>query len=389
VPQTPVRPAVRAATVLASLLLAGCSTPPPPQPPPTPPTVEAAPTQAATAPPSPTPAPRPTATATIPPTPSPYPSPTASPAPTPAPTAEETATPQAEDATPGLLAADAALLPPLAVVVENHPDARPQTGLDHADVVYETLAEGGVSRFLALFLTGDAPVVGPVRSLRHYFAFIAAEYGADVVHIGASPAGFAWRDALGLGKLDESASDPGVWRSRARTAPHNAYTSTFDDRADLAARGNQQGGRWGPIGVDPRAPLGAEPAPAVTIRFTPWQYAVAYAWDEAAGVYTRSMDGAVHRDAVDGASLGGPSVIVQFADIAPIPNDNKARVDIDLAGAGGRLLLFSRGTVQEGSWEKDAPDAPTRWLDAEGAPLRLSPGQLWVEIVPLTASVDW
>ena len=60
------------------------------------------------------------------------------------------------------------------------------------------------------------PTVGPVRSLRHYFAFLAGDYGADVVHIGASPEGFAWRDAMNLGHLDESAGDPGIWRVRTR-----------------------------------------------------------------------------------------------------------------------------------------------------------------------------
>src|SRR5216683_8017562 len=61
----------------------------------------------------------------------------------------------------------------LAIMVENQADARPQSGLTNADVVYEALAEGGITRFIALYLSGDAPVVGPVRSLRHYFAFMA------------------------------------------------------------------------------------------------------------------------------------------------------------------------------------------------------------------------
>ena len=88
----------------------------------------------------------------------------------------------------------------LAIMVENQADARPQAGLPQADVVYECLAEGGITRFIAMYLSSDAPVVGPVRSLRHYFAFLAGDYAADVVHIGASPEGFTWRNAMHLGR---------------------------------------------------------------------------------------------------------------------------------------------------------------------------------------------
>ena len=99
-------------------------------------------------------------------------------------------------------------------------------------------------------------VVGPVRSLRHYFAFMAADYGADVVHIGASPEGFAWRDAMNMGHLDESAGDPGVWRIRSRPPPHNAYTDTAADRGLLLQRGRQRNRVWGPLRFDARAARG-------------------------------------------------------------------------------------------------------------------------------------
>jgi hypothetical protein len=279
-------------------------------------------------------------------------------------------------------------LSPLAVVVENSPDARPQSGLDRADVVYETLAEGGISRFLSLYLTGDAPVVGPVRSLRHYFAFIAGDYGADLVHIGASPQGFAWRDAMQLGKLDESAGDPGVWRVRNRFAPHNAYTATAADRVFLSANGRQQGGSWGPLRWSPSAPRGDAAAESISIVFRPSPYNVSYTWDAESGHYARTMQGAPHWDAETGERIAPTTVVVQFAEIQPIPGDEKGRVDIDLVGANGRLLIFSDGTQREGSWKKTAPRASTQWLDSDGQTLIIPPGQVWVELVPLTAEVS-
>ena len=268
----------------------------------------------------------------------------------------------------------------LAVMVENQADARPQSGLPQADVVYECLAEGGISRFVAVFLTGDAPVVGPVRSLRHYFAFLAADYGADLVHIGASPEGFAWRDAMNLGKLDESAGDPGVWRVRYRPVPHNAYTATAPDRDFLIARGRQQSRAWGPLRFSPSAPQGTEPAADVAIGFRPWPYRVGYTWDAESGTYPRWMEGSPHHDAETGEQIAPASVVVQLADVEPIPNDPKLRLDID-------LVVFSGGTRRVGSWRKGAPRTPTEWLDEQGEPLVLPPGQVWVEVVPLGSLV--
>ena len=179
-------------------------------------------------------------------------------------------------------AVDLVVPPPLAslaIMIENQADARPQTGLTQADVVYEALAEGGITRFIALFLTGDAAVVGPVRSLRHYFAFMAADYGADVVHIGASPEGFAWRDAMNMGYLDESAGDPGVWRIRTRPPPHNAYTETAADRGFLAQRGRQNNHQWGPLRSASRRRRATPQPKASRSGSFPGPIASAYTWD--------------------------------------------------------------------------------------------------------------
>jgi hypothetical protein len=275
----------------------------------------------------------------------------------------------------------------LAIMIENQADARPQSGLISADVVYEALAEGGITRFIALYLSGDAPVVGPVRSLRHYFAFFAADYGADVVHIGASPEGFAWRDAMMMGHLDESAGDPGVWRVRTRPAPHNAYTDTAADRGFLQQMGRQQTRRWGPLLFDAQPPHGQEVAEQLTIGFLPWPYRVGYVWDAASGRYLRSMEGAPHIDAYSGEQIAPATVVVQFADVGAIPNDPKLRLDVNLVGGSGDLIVFSNGTRRDGSWSKPAPRSSTKWYDPQGQPMVIPPGPVWVEVVPLDSPV--
>ena len=277
----------------------------------------------------------------------------------------------------------------LAIMVENQADARPQTGLPQADVVYECLAEGGITRFIAVYLSSDAPVVGPVRSLRHYFAFLAGDYAADVVHIGASPEGFTWRNAMHLGHLDESAGDPGVWRVRSRPPPHNAYTDTAADRGFLRDRGWQQNHRWGPLLFSDHAPRGEEAAQTIRLRFRPWPYQVDYTWDPAQGRYLRFMEGGPHRDAASGEQIAPATVVVQFAQVDPIPNDEKLRLDVDLVDASGQLMVFSNATRREGTWSKAAPLDSTVWLDDGGNPMVIPPGPVWVEIVPLESPVSW
>ena len=277
----------------------------------------------------------------------------------------------------------------LAIMVENQADARPQTGLPQADVVYECLAEGGITRFIAMYLSSDAPVVGPVRSLRHYFAFLAGDYAADIVHIGASPEGFTWRNAMHLGHLDESAGDPGVWRVRSRPPPHNAYTDTAADRGFLRDRGWQQNHRWGPLLFSDHAPRGEEAAQTIRLRFRPWPYQVDYTWDPARGRYLRFMEGGPHRDAASGEQIAPATVVVQFAQVDPIPNDEKLRLDVDLVDASGQLMVFSNATRREGTWSKAAPLDSTVWLDDRGNPMVIPPGPVWVEIVPLESPVSW
>lgn len=266
-------------------------------------------------------------------------------------------------------------------MVENQADARPQTGLTQADVVYEALAEGGITRFITIYLTGDAPVVGPVRSLRHYFAFLAADYGADVVHIGASPEGFAWRDAMNMGHLDEAAGDPGVWRIRQRPPPHNAYTDTAVDRDLLAGMGRQRNRLWGPLRFGD--PPHGEPAERIDLRFRPWPYRVAWQWDGESARYLREMEGAPHRDAASGEQVSVASVVIQFTDVEAIPDDPKLRLDMNIVGGSGDLVVFSGGSQRTGHWRKDAPRSSSVWQDDQGNSLVLPQGPVWVEVMPV------
>ena len=94
----------------------------------------------------------------------------------------------------------------------------------------------------------------------------------------------------------------------------------------------------------------------------------------------------VARFAEAGDQIAPSSVVVQMAWVTAIPNDPAQRLEVDLSG--GRLLVFSQGTVREGTWSKAGPSETTRWKDENGAPMVLPPGPVWVEVVPQTAEID-
>lgn len=278
---------------------------------------------------------------------------------------------------------------PLAVMIENHPDARPQVGLDKADVVYEALAEGGISRFMAVYITTGADIIGPVRSTRHYFVYTAAEYNAALVHVGASPIGYAALSATGIRNVNESYGDPGIWRSASRDPPHNAYTSTADARAAADGKDGGGPGSWGPIVYkDPSFPAQAPAATHIAISYPPlgW-YDVAYDWDPTTNFYPRMMDGAPHRDMLTGDQYQARNVVIQVVPDEVI--DREGRLDLAQVGEG-KAWYFLDGTVIEGIWTKADFGSQTFFWDTAGNLVRLNAiGTTWIQLVPPEARVTF
>lgn len=276
---------------------------------------------------------------------------------------------------------------PVAVMVENSPDARPQSGLHAAAVVYEALAEGGISRFMAVYMKGTSGVIGPVRSTRHYFVNLAKEFNAPLVHIGASPQGYDQLRQLGVTSLDETYGMPGFWRSRARVAPHNAYVSTASVREALSAFGVEPG-TFGGFVFNDNLPASATRDAAEPIVDYGWGYRVAYEFDPSTSTYKRFMAGGPHIDAETGEQLTATNVVTMTVDSALIAGDDKGRLDFDQIGEG-KLRVFRDGKVIEGIWRKTSLWSPTQFLDAAGNTIGLRRGQTWVQMVPSSATITY
>ncbi|HEX2054732.1 MAG TPA: DUF3048 domain-containing protein [Actinomycetota bacterium] len=291
--------------------------------------------------------------------------------------------------------------PAMAVKIDNHPAARPQTGMETADIVYEELVEGGLTRFLAIYHCGDAQDLGPTRSARAVDPDILTQYAPVLfAYSGASPNVLAkvGRTA-GVINLLHGSNGPAYARRSGRAAPHNLYTSTDKIRARPAAQGVAGPPRTGlvfnPRFGEPASPA-ASPSPAATgspgapaapppppgppgnkVSFSYSGAAVvSYTYDPASRRYLRSQGGGPHQ-AASGAQLGGTNVVVMKV---PVSRGGSSP-EIGVAGRGEAVVL-RHGQAVVGQWVRPTLADQTTLLDAGGQPIQLAAGNTWINLLP-------
>ena len=274
------------------------------------------------------------------------------------------------------------------VQIGNSPPERPQSQLALADVVFEHLTEGAITRFSTVYLCNDAATqIEPVRSGRLVNLENVPMMNAIFVHVGASDevlARFAASET-NQAKFDEYVGDPGITRLPTRKPPFNAYTSVKDIWALAAERGWLPGAHVTALKFAAALPDGGTPAARIDLPIWPGVTDVSYTYDSTAGAYLRSMGGFPHTDLSTGKQLSAANVLVIYAAHAEtdIIEDSlgSRSIQIDLTG-GGRAQLLRDGLVYEGSWSR--PDLHD-FFDirvASGSSLRLKPGITWIQIVP-------
>jgi Protein of unknown function (DUF3048) N-terminal domain/Protein of unknown function (DUF3048) C-terminal domain len=289
-----------------------------------------------------------------------------------------------------------ALRRPIAAVIDNlYPDARPQAGLNRASLVFETLAEGGITRLMAVFLEHDASQVGPIRSARPYFVKWAAGYRALFVHAGGSPAALQllYRTPQ-LGNVEALLPRPEFHRELDRISPHNLFGSTDGARA-IAVRNawNRHVSFAWLVHKTPAPKAERGHINHILINFStpdissPPDYAVDYRFERAQDLYVRSVGGMPAIDRLANRPVEASNVVVLYTSIAPIPNDAEARVGVGVVGKG-KALIFQDGGIVRGTWSKSRILAPLRLKDATGGPVKLNPGQSWIEVTT-AGDVTW
>jgi hypothetical protein len=270
--------------------------------------------------------------------------------------------------------------PALWVKIENTPEARPQTALDVADVVYEQVTEGGITRFITLYNSEIPDVVGPIRSTRAMDSDVVAPLGGAFVYSGGIPQSVALINEAPVVAIDQTAAGPAMYRDPSRRAPHNLYGHGPDLLA-LAV------GQPAPIPslftyLSPGEPFAGDPASAVTVDFDP-PYAPTYTFDPATGLWPRSI-GSEPFVAASDQQIAPANVIAQFVPCClPVPEGG-----IYMTVGSGEAWVFSQGKVQRGTWSRDDRSQVTKFTDAAGKPIALTPGRTWVEFVPNGTNVD-
>ncbi|MEW9094528.1 MAG: DUF3048 domain-containing protein [Clostridiaceae bacterium] len=262
---------------------------------------------------------------------------------------------------------------PFMVIVENSKTSRPHSGLIHADVVYETMAEGGISRFMAIYHKDDSPKIGPVRSARPYFLDIAIENNLPFAHCGYSEEAKSRIEKEKLPSLNEFLYEKFYWRDKNRPYEHSLYTSS--NLRELIKEQN----------------LIKSPSKSLYFNSDFWQntmdnaekiclnvnkyYNTSYVFNN--NKYTKYMDGEKSIDAEEKIPIEVNNIIIQLTDIT-LQKDN-LHIDVRLIGEGD-CYIISNGKYIKGRWEKKDSNSPTVFLDKDNRRIPLSPGKTWWHI---------
>ena len=309
--------------------------------------------------------------------------------------------------------------PPLAVMIENHEESRPQSGLSSADVVYETVAEGGITRFMGIFYCGiaAAPVnLAPVRSARTYFLPWVLEYNALYNHVGGAgrcedptvderAKALCQIEQYKIRDMDQfGISFPTCYRNYDRldrpVATEHTMVCVTDKLLKIAAqRGwtnvDAKGVAWDkdfqPWKFKDDAKE-SERGAATSISFVSWKgyessYGVKWEYDKLANVYKRFNGGVAHVDLETKQQLAAKVVVVMFAkETGPV--DEHAHLLYNNIGSGDGIL-FQDGKTAKITWKKETKSSRTKFFDSSNKEVSLVKGQIWVEMLPIGTPVTY
>ena len=321
------------------------------------------------------------------PTPSPSPTPSATPVPTPTPTPRPTPTPLSRAPLTGrYVSAAVAKRHAIAIMIDDHPDARPQSGFNAASVVWHAPAEGGIPRYMLIFQDQVPGAVGPVRSARQYYIAWAAEWDAMYGHSGGSPQALQTLRNQGNGQLVYNA-DEFRWgniyyhRSTERFAPHNVYTTGKELRKlakRLGAKDTAHKAAWQfrPDASPADRPDGGR----ISVTYA-WN-TITYRYDRKTNTYKRSVTGEKKQiDQADGKQVAPKNVVVMVMSFGPLnDSSNKHRLEADVIGSGTAWIATNGHTIK-GTWRKTGLTKATRFFDAAGEPVTLTVGQTFIQVM--------
>lgn len=300
---------------------------------------------------------------------------------------------------------------PLGIMIENHENARPQSGINSADITYEAVAEGGITRTLNIFYCQAPAQVGPVRSARTYFLDWISEYGDNplYVHVGGAntpgPAdALSQIDEYGWGGYNDlnqfSIGFPTFWRDYNRlghtTATEHTMYSTTDKLWKFAADNrdltnvDKKGTSWsdGFVPYSFKDEVSAsDRGVSGNVHLEFWEgygeYTVDWSYDPKTDLYLRKNGGALHVDKDTGKQLSTKNIVVVYM-VENHANDgyeDNAHLLYKTTGTG-KAVIFMNGKQIKGTWSKDSRTDRTMIYDQNGGEIKFTRGKIWFEILP-------
>lgn len=276
---------------------------------------------------------------------------------------------------------------PVAVMVENHPQARPQFGLTQASVVYEAIAEGGITRYLAVFGPKDAERVGPIRSARTYYLDWALEYNAIYAHVGgAANALEKIRGDKDINDID-AAGQPVMWRERrgSEASEHTMYGNTNFMRGyakDVGWEVDKSTYEPWKFSEDKRTAEQRDTdtqITAVTIPFS-GSYRVSYTYDAEKNNWQRVLANEADIDELNKEQITPTNIVVIYLNRSETVSAGKQVGVLDLY-SGGDATVFTGGKQTDGTWKKKGEGERMRFYDENDKEITLTPGQTFVEVL--------
>ncbi len=289
---------------------------------------------------------------------------------------------------------DAVNRPATCVMIENSPAARPQSGINEAGIVYEAIAEGGITRFMAIFQDTAPNYIGPVRSVRMTYAELAKPYHCSIAHVGGSDNALRLiRNNSEFRDIDQFYNDKAYWRIRTRQSPHNVYTrfSMLDElNFNKGYRSSDFKGlaRVKPD-TTPEKPTTA--ANKITIPMSAPLYNPVYTYDANTNKYLRSyVQGGAHYAADESGNKTqiAPDVVVAMSVNSVARKGEEQYADYTTTGKGD-AHIFQNGGVISAQWERTDANAELKFIDTSGSEIQLNRGQTWITLYPSNNKVTW
>jgi len=309
---------------------------------------------------------------------------------------------------------------PLAVMVENHLESRNQSGLSDADIIYETVAEGGITRFMAIFYCQAAAyesIIGPVRSARTYFVDWASEYNFPLyVHVGGANtpgpanalgqiADYGWSSENDLNQF--SIGFPTFWRDYERlgrtvATEHTMYSTTEKLWAVAKKRGytnvdpedNEWSDDFQPWQFAKKEPDFADRGETNHISYNFWSdygdYQVDWEYDKENNFYNRKNGQQAQKDFNIDKQLNAKNIVVQFATERSANDGYPGNLHLLYGTIGpGKALIFKDGEVIKGNWSKANRLARTTFTDSSNKEIQFNPGAIWISVLPIGTEVNY